>query len=463
MKTIKELKNQKDIEVKFHRLAFPTLNTLDLPLSGLYNPINNQESTDFLLSNKLHNFDITKNNSPNIKNFFNINSAYKEIFINEIFESLIIFINISDHDIILKNIKIIKKSNDNDVMEKEQTIYVQISDNPIIITPNNSYTLKLSIKINHTGINRIYIYMNKKSSAYDREYNKMKQKYHVKEKTEHYSIINGSPEFFCVKKVKFEALNPFKITEKFHFFQNTTSLIEIKIHNDTNSFPLTLLDVFLTTQTNKNTKIPLIQKLEEIKGNKFSQNINDSKYITIEPEEEIGLLFKIDNSELYFEEQKFILNIEWLKIYDFNSKLYTYEFNNNLKLHNKYFQIIINDKPKDDITYNQTFKIVINIKSKNLEEKYTIKISQLINYSSNAINDKEIEIIEIIDKNIQLDNKMPSGCFVLICKSNNLGKVYLPKLKLSLYEKNKTTPIEFIYKQLLSFNCVPIKKTDITI
>ena len=58
---------------------------------------------------------------------------------------------------------------------------------------------------------------------------------------------------------------------------------------------------------------------------------------------------------------------------------------------------------------------------------------------------------------------MPSGCFVLICKSNNLGKVYLPKLKLSLYEKNKTTPIEFIYKQLLSFNCVPIKKTDITI
>ena len=463
MKTIKELKNQKDIEVKFHRLAFPTLNTLDLPLSGLYNPINNQESTDFLLSNKLHNFDITKNNSPNIKNFFNINSAYKEIFINEIFESLIIFINISDHDIILKNIKIIKKSNDNDVMEKEQTIYVQISDNPIIITPNNSYTLKLSIKINHTGINRIYIYMNKKSSAYDREYNKMKQKYHVKEKTEHYSIINGSPEFFCVKKVKFEALNPFKITEKFHFFQNTRSLIEIKIHNDTNSFPLTLLDVFLTTQTNKNTKIPLIQKLEEIKGNKFSQNINDSKYITLEPEEEIGLLFKIDNSELYFEEQKFILNIEWLKIYDFNSKLYTYEFNNNLKLHNKYFQIIINDKPKDDITLNQTFKIVINIKSKNLDEKYTIKISQLINYSNNAINDKEIEIIDIIDKNIQLNNKMPSGCFVLICKSNNLGKVYLPKLKLSLYEKNKTTPIEFIYKQLLSFNCVPIKKTDITI
>ena len=460
MKKFKELKNQKDIEVKFHRLTFPTLNTLDLPLSGLYNPINNKESTDFLLSNQLYNFDITQNNSPNINNFFTYNSTYKEIFINEIFEGLIVFLNTSDHEIILKNIKITKQPNDNNVMEP---IDVQISDNPIIITPNNSYSLKLCFKINHTGTNRIHIYMNKKSSAYDREYNKIKQKYHVKENTEQYSIINGSPEFFYKKKVKFEALNPFKITEKFHFFQNTRSLIEIKIYNDTNLFPLTLLDVFLTPQTNKNIKIPLIQKLEEIKGNKFSQNINDSKYITIEPEEEIGLLYKIDNSELYFDEQKFILNIKWLKIYDFNIKLYTYEFNNDLKLHNKYFQIIINDKPKDDITLNQTFQIVINIKSKNLDEKYTIKITKLINYSSSAINDKEIEIIDIIDKNIQLNNKMPSACFVLICKSNNLGKVYLPKLKLSLYEKNKTTPIEYIYKQLLSFNCVPIKKIDITI
>ena len=93
MKKFKELKNLKDIEVKFHRLTFPTLNTLDLPLSGLYNPINNKESTDFLLSNQLYNFEITQNNAPNINNFFTYNGAYKEIFINDIFEGLIIFLN----------------------------------------------------------------------------------------------------------------------------------------------------------------------------------------------------------------------------------------------------------------------------------------------------------------------------------------------------------------------------------
>ena len=67
---------------------------------------------------------------------------------------------------------------------------------------------------------------------------------------------------------------------------------------------------------------------------------------------------------------------------------------------------------------------------------------------------KEIEIIDIIEKMIELDEKVPSYNFILICKSGVLGQVYLPTLKFCLYEGDKNTPIEFVYETLLSFNCI---------
>ena len=55
---------------------------------------------------------------------------------------------------------------------------------------------------------------------------------------------------------------------------------------------------------------------------------------------------------------------------------------------------------------------------------------------------------------MELNSKTPSNNFILICKSDVLGNVYLPKLKFSLYEGDKNNPIENIYKGLLSFNCI---------
>ena len=454
MKNIK-LVNPVDIEMRFQKLKLPTPNMLYLPLNGLYNSIDNIESSDLFLSNKFENFDITPNIGPNMQNLFMLNNNnYKEIFVSEIFEGLIIFINKSNYDIIIKNIKITKKTYDKELKEKEQPVDVQIPDNPVIINAKKSFSLKLSTKINHIGTNKIYIFFHKKSEEYDKKYNKKMQKYIVAEKTDHYEIINGSPEFFFFKKVKFEALNPFKINEKYHFFQNDKSLIEIKIYNNTNLFPITLLDVFLTPKSNKNIKIPLVQNLEGIKCNKYDQNVNDTKYITIEIEEEITILFKIDNYEMFYEEKKFILNIEWLKICDFISKLYTYEFNNKLKMSNKYYQLVITQKPADTIIFNQEYTINFKIIIKNFDKNYTIKIHKIIEYSNNKINDGKFDIIDISEKNIIVNNKTPSYEFYLTCKSNNLGIVHLAKFKLCICEKNKIIPIDYIYEDLLSFNCI---------
>ena len=106
----------------------------------------------------------------------------------------------------------------------------------------------------------------------------------------------------------------------------------------------------------------------------------------------------------------------------------------------------------------EDFKVSINVISKNLDHKYIIKISQQPNITNDKSNDEKIEIIDINERKIELNNKTPSSNFVLICKSNSLGKVFLPKLKLSLYEKDKIMPMEFIYEDFLSFNCISKEK-----
>ena len=112
------------------------------------------------------------------------------------------------------------------------------------------------------------------------------------------------------------------------------------------------------------------------------------------------------------------------------------------------------EKPQDDILVNQNFKIVINIKIKNMDNKYIISLNQEPIKDHDKTNDREIEIIDIIEKKMELNSKTPSNNFILICKSDVLGNVYLPKLKFSLYEGDKNNPIENTYKALLSFNCI---------
>ena len=68
--------------------------------------------------------------------------------------------------------------------------------------------------------------------------------------------------------------------------------------------------------------------------------------------------------------------------------------------------------------------------------------------------DREIEIIDIIEKKIELSQKNPSNNFILICKSDFLGNVYLPRLKFLLFEENNSIPNGQVYDALLCFNCI---------
>ena len=444
-----ELKVPKDIEIKFHRLIPPSLNSLFLPLSGVYNPIDNEESSEYSLKYKYKNYDLSPNNFVNITNLMTINNNFGKIFINEQLEGLIIFSNISNNEITIKNILIsLIKVEDYRI---QQPFEINFPDDPITIPPYKSYSLFLRAPISYISKYKIEIFYYKLSPAYDDYYHKVNQRNIVKENANNYKIIEGHVEFYNSKTFSFESIKPFKISEFFHDLEVNKSLIEIRILNNF-TFPITILEVFLTPNNNKNEKIPLVLNLEQMAKN--NNKLNDSKYFALQPDEQLRILFNVNNTDLFCDTKAFTLFITWLNFFDFNKKIYTYDFKNCINSYNEYYKMVIAEKPNDDIILGQNFRIIINLIVKKLSKKCSITMNKNPIGNNEKSTNKEIEIIDIIEKMIELDEKVPSYNFILICKSGVLGQVYLPTLKFCLYEGDKNTPIEFAYETLFAFNCI---------
>ena len=217
---------------------------------------------------------------------------------------------------------------------------------------------------------------------------------------------------------------------------------------------INIVDVKLISNGIRKDPIPLVKNLDEIK--KSNNNNINSKHLTLQSKEELMVLFKITTPDLYYYNNDFILKILWLKNFDFNEKKIEYKISNKLNTYNEYYIMTITEKPDGDIIINQNFKIVINLRSKDKRKKYLISISQeQIKDDDNKSTDREIEIIDIIEKKIELNEENDSNNFILICKSDILGNVYLPKLKFTVNEGDQIQPKENIYDNLLCFNCVP--------
>ena len=240
--------------------------------------------------------------------------------------------------------------------------------------------------------------------------------------------------------------------------------IETKIINNT-IYPLTITDLYLSPKSKSNIKLTLVDDLLQLNKNQnqsLIKNISESndstsllsKFLTLQPDEETNVLFKIEDPTLYYDESKYILYIKWLNLFDVNEKEYIYEFNNKLNTFNDFYKVTVVEKPDKNIVENQNFKITLKLDSKNLNKKYFVSLSQEALRDNDKSNDREIEIIDIIEKRIELSQKYPSNNFILICKSDFLGNVFLPRLKFILYEENNNNPNGYVYDALLFFNCI---------
>lgn len=450
-----ELKNPKYLEIKFYRLTTPLLNYSSLPLSGLYNPILTQESKEFQLNSKFKNFDIASPNFLNTENLLTItNTQCEKILIDEMMDNFITFVNKSRDEMTIKDLKIELKLEENKNKNNEKPMQCILGENNEIKIPaKKSYPLFFNTNIAKAGKYQLNISCHSLNPLYDIDYYKKKQRNTIKDSTLNYYIKNNTVEFFEFQKFNFEVYNPFFIKEKFYNFNVNQCLISIKIKNITDNI-LTILDLFLVPKGKNMNKVELVKTLDEIKNN-FNKNDNDSKYITLQSKEELMVLFRITDPDLFNEKNEFTLTINWLKKFDFTTKIFKYDFNNALNIFNNYYKMTVTEKPEGDIILNQNFKIIINIKSKNKEGKYSISLSQEpIRDNDIKSDDREIEIIDIIEKKMELNPKIQSNNFILICKSDILGSVYLPKLRLIVNEGDKNPPIENVYDSLLSFNCI---------
>ena len=469
---IQELKLPKDIEIKFYRLSYPSLNTSELPLSGIYQPKN----SEFPFKHKF-----TKFNIGSLENFFSLNSSFGKIFLHERLEGLIIFCNNSSNHLTIKDLDIniiIEPINDSKNKKQKKISDVKLPPSGIPIRPKMAHSVKITFFLDIVGKYMIDINLRVRSIAYNTLYNTLKLKGKVKDAPKEFRIVDGNVESLTNKKLTFYVNNIFIINESFHNKQLNECFIDIKIKNNT-IYPLTIFDLLLypkikviksskiidilKSNNNKDNKdkIQIVQSLKEINDNEIEpldeslkNNSFNTKYITLESEEEINILYKITDINIFNTETDFVLEIKWLNLFDTKNKNFLYEFPNKLKIFNKYYKLSVIEQPEGNIIKNQNFNVKLKLETKFPDKKYIITLKQDSMKDDDKSNDREIEIIDIIEKKIELNSDKLSDNFLLICKSEIIGNVYLPRLKIIVLDDGGIMLSGNTYDTLLFFNCV---------
>ena len=471
-----EIKPDKDIDIKFIRLSKPILNTLDLPLSGIYNDINNTEFSNFPLKNKVKNFGISSPEYIGLDNLFQINNSFGKLLTEEVLEGLIILTNYSNKEITILNLEIVFnieeiKTENNKINEKKKKLPIKLPglDNSLLLLPNQSFSFKVQNNLDFAGKYIISVNFRTKCPYYTQQYNSLKQRGRIKEKDKDFIINKDNQiEFNLSHNFTFNVNFPFNIKTIFRMNQMKEEyFIEVNIKNQSR-YDLTLPDLIIMPKKRNNIQFKPVFDLQEIQNTENNPENggfkNNSNILSLQPHEEINLLFKSNDSDIFLNEESFLLFIKWLNFFDFSPKTFQYEFKNGLSIFNEYFIFKIIERPMGNIIQNMNFPIVFQFITKQPEKAFSLVISEYTNNynldeNKNKIiknNGNEINI-KIKEYKIEINNNFKKNNVNIICKSDKLGIVSFPQINITLYEmkNNKEDKIaEYIYKDILSFYCV---------
>ena len=455
---IEELKLYKDIDINFIRLSKPVFNSVDLPLSGLYNSLDNIEYPNYPLKNKFKNFTTPINGGLGLDNLFMLKTSFDKLLTDEKLEGLIILTNNSPRDITIKNMEI------SFIFEADQNTFLislPDKDNTLFLSRNQSYSLKIKKNLKEKGKYGFDIKFWTKSFFYDQQYYNLKQRGKIKESTK-YKIIDSHVEYYNNKIFNFSVSDPFDIKTKFKMNQlKDEYFIEINIKN-ISKYNLTIPDLIIKPNQRNNIYLKPTSNLEEMqlnvdgfdaKNNKENNNnifLNNSKIFCLQPDEDINLLFKSASKEIFLLEEKFTLYIKWLNIFDFSPKNFQYEFKNELDIFNNYFVFMITERPLGNIILGHDFPIIIQFVSKQPKRNLELTISE---YNKNK-KDNEVEII-IKEYKFELNDKCQKYNVNIRCKSDKTGIVIFPKIQIKIVDIDTGDILgEYLYKNILCFNCV---------
>lgn len=429
--TLLELPNL--VEVKCLRVNKPRYNYDSLPLSGIYNDIHNEEDPNvFPLENKIKNFDLAEKENIGIENMLTIFPKFGKVLFYEYLEAILIFINTSDKELKLKNLKIALTNEQNSKEKNQKTINFPIFDdkNIISIQGKQYFSIKFKVLIDTFSKYSIDITMQCLSQIYNETYERESRTKTIGISSTHYQITNNIVHKLFNKHLTFETVKPFKVEAKFNSIQMKKCQIEVKIANQS-SMPLMVYDISLFP--GKNEKL-------EFKSINSSKNQN----FLMENQDEKNLIFLIDNPEIFTQNDQYYCIISWANMFDSTPKFYKVEILNKLNIVSKDFSLSVLEQPSETIIQNQSFKIIFQLTNKT---KKLMKVNVLaLKYEVDKPGDREFDVIDIVDNNFELKDK---ANFCLICKCDILGTVCLPKLVISVNDAKAN------YDKLLYFNCVP--------
>lgn len=421
------------IEVKCLRIQRPKQNYQTLPLSGIYNDISSVEDTAYPLENKFKNFDICEKECIGIENMFGIYPKFGKVLFMEHLEAILIFINKSDKELRLKDLKIgftNQSQNQKDVLSKVVNLSIFDAKNIISIPGNQYFSIKFKVLIDTVAKYSIDIGMNVLSQLYNEKYERESRTKNICNSTGNYKIENGVVQKEFVKHLTFETVVPFKVQDKFNNLQMKKCQIEVNVTNLA-SMPLMIYDISLYPEKNQNM---------ELKSLGYEKNKN----FIMENTEEKNLIFQIEDSEIFTKNDNYYLLISWANMYDTTPKFFKSIISNKLNIVNPFFTLNILEQPSETIIQNQSFKVLFQVVNKT---KKTIKVNiNALKYDTDRPGDREFDVIDIVDNTIELREK---ANFCLICKCDILGTVCLPKLLLTVEDT------KFNFDKLLYFNCVP--------
>ena len=125
-----ELEHPKYLEIKFYRLTTPLFNFNDIPLSGLYNQLQNTESKEYELKSKFKNFNIDSPNFINSENLLSITRyPCDKILLGERMETIITFVNNSSENLTLRDLRGILTAIESKTIKGEKKLDLNFGEN----------------------------------------------------------------------------------------------------------------------------------------------------------------------------------------------------------------------------------------------------------------------------------------------------------------------------------------------
>ena len=400
------LGNDKILKLKCFRLNPPNFKNNINNLNGHYNDLFNYEDEDnYFLENKSNSFDLTSQYNITNDIGFYLDKNFGPVFIGDDLKILFILINQTNSEIEIKKLNINIFSN-----ELNNTIPFQSKIPSIFkIKKYSFYSFIIYFNIDKNIKYKIDIKASLFGNLFEIDYNQNEKKGY---------------EFF--KRLTLDGKNPINIKTNFNLINLEKCFINQILYNPT-FVKIKISNIWLNTINEPKKIIKLKQEFKET----YLSN-----------DEEISLLYIINDPKIFNYEEKFELNIIWSRINDINKNHFkTNIINENISF-NKFFTIELKETPNITLIKNQTFKIVLILNPKKLE-KINISIT-----CDNNDSGKVITILDIIEENIELMNNSEEIC--LICKSRFVGN-NIPFPTINFQVKYKNDEFNFHMKNILSF------------